>query len=285
MQIDEADLQYLRGLLEHARQPSPVGWQRWYLKGFDQVVGLLPPERALNLSLAMPERMPLVRTERGWVWHAESFTADERSEVLQTIALDLCQRSQLDGWRSESFACWGWLENDWPYDTPELFRMERAAFRYFGLRSHAAHLHGITPDGRMWCGRRSFKKATDPGLLDNLAAGGIPADEEPAQCALREIFEEAGLERSLTDLCQSPLEVLTERAETEGWHSERLFVYTVKVMDSESPNNRDGEVIDFLCLSFPDVLTRLRAGEFTPDAACAIALSALRGELNAQLPA
>ena len=155
----------------------------------------------------MPESMPLVRADRGWVWHAESFTAAERSTVLQAIALDLCLRCQ-----------------------------------------------------------RSFNKATDPGVLDNLAAGGMPADEDPAQCAQREIFEEAGLERSLTDLCQSPLELLTERAEIEGWHSERLFAYTVKV-------------IDFLCLSIPEVMARLRAGEFTPDAACAIALSALQGDL------
>jgi hypothetical protein len=79
----------------------------------------------------------------------------------------------LRGWRNETFACWGWLEDDWPYTATELFRIERAAFRYFGLRSHAAHVHGMSPDGRMWCGRRSFNKATDPGLLDNLAACAI----------------------------------------------------------------------------------------------------------------
>ena len=137
----------------------------------------------------------------------------------------------------------------------------------------------MTPDGGMWCGRRAFDKATDPGLLDNLAAGGISADEDHAHCAVREIFEEAGLVRALTDMHQPPLEILTERPVLEGWHSERLYVYTVTVKEGEVPKNRDGEVVDFLCLRFPDVLKRLRAGEFTPDAACAIASSVLRGGL------
>lgn len=283
MQIGNEDLQFLRGLAEAACQPLPPDWRPWFLCGFDQVLGLLPPERAVALSLAMPEDMPLVQTARGWVWYAEAFTADERSQVLQAIAQDLCQRGQLHGWRNEAFACWGWLENDWPYTATELFRIERSAFRYFGLRSHAAHVHGMSSDGRMWCGRRSFNKATDPGLLDNLAGGGMPAGEDPASCAVREIFEEAGLVRSLTDICHPPLQVLTERAEIEGWHSERLFVYTLKVMDCERPKNRDGEVIDFRCLSFSEVISRMQAGEFTSDAACAIASSVLRGQLVADL--
>jgi len=280
MQIGNEDFQFLSGLVEAARQPFPPDWRPWFLRGFDQILGLLPPERAVALALTMPKNMPLLETAGGFVWHAESFTAAERSRVLQTIAQDLSQRGQLRGWRNETFACWGWLENDWPYTATELFRVERAAFRYFGLRSHAAHVHGMSPGGRMWCGRRSFNKATDPGLLDNLAAGGLSAGENPEQCAVREIFEEAGLVRSLTDFCQRPLEVLTERAVMEGWHSERLFVYTLKVMDCEQPINRDGEVIDFRCLSFTEVLGCLRAGKFTPDAAIAIAASVLQSDLG-----
>jgi hypothetical protein len=140
MEISEADLQYLRLLVEHARQPWPPDWKAWFLRGFDQVLGLLPPEKAVTLSHAMPKNMPLVETARGWIWYADAFSGAERSRVLQAIAIDLHQKDQLHGWRNETFACWGWLGNDWPYCAPELFRMERAAFRYFGLRSHAAHV-------------------------------------------------------------------------------------------------------------------------------------------------
>ncbi|WP_197712255.1 NUDIX domain-containing protein [Polynucleobacter necessarius] len=39
----------------------------------------------------------------------------------------------------------------------------------------------------MWLGRRSETKSTDPGKLDNLAAGGIIYDETPWVCARREL--------------------------------------------------------------------------------------------------
>ena len=66
--------------------------------------------------------------------------------------------------------------------------------------------------------------------------------------------------------------LVTERPEKEGWHSERLFVYTTQVADHELPVNQDGEVGEFLCLSVAEVMQRLRLGEFTADAACAIAV-------------
>jgi 8-oxo-dGTP pyrophosphatase MutT (NUDIX family) len=279
VKLDPIDWQYLQGLLRRARQPVPAGWQPWYLGDVGQQLGVLPMQRAQALSLAMPANMPLIQTSGTWVWHADSFSASERSCVLQAIALNLCGSDQLRGWRNEAYACWGCVEGDWPCSGSELFRLERAAFRHFGLRSHAAHVHGITEDGRMWCGRRSLNKATDPGLLDNLAAGGIPAGEGPTECAVREIAEEAGMEFTLNGLSCPPQVVLTERAESEGWHSERLFVYTVNVPNHEIPENRDGEVSEFLCLSLPEVLSRIRAGQFAADAACAIALSVLQGAL------
>jgi 8-oxo-dGTP pyrophosphatase MutT (NUDIX family) len=273
MKTVDVDLDYLRGLIAHARDPCPHGWQPWFLRGFDQPLGLLSPERLALLVPAMPSHMPLVRTGGCWVWYADTFSATERSLALQAIAQDLYEGGQLRGWRNESFACWGWIDEAWPYARAELFRLERASFRFFGLRSHAAHVHGITPDGRIWCGRRSLDKPTDPGLLDNLAAGGLPAGEEPVRCAVREILEEAGLERTANDLRGTVGEVITERAEPEGWHSERLFVYSVQVGAHEHPKNRDGEVSEFLCLDMPEVLQRMRAGEFTRDAACSIAMA------------
>ena len=276
VQLDTADEQYVLGLLSSAQEPWPTHWQAWYLRGIKEPLGLLAPERAQALSVAMPAHLPLVQTEQGWVWCAEAASCDERSEVLQNLAHDLYRKEHITGWRHEAYACWGWLDTPWPYAHPELFRLERAAFRYFGLRSHAAHVHGITPDGRMWCGRRALNKATDPGLLDNLAVGGLPADEQPLQCALREVWEEAGLVQSVNDFSSQAQVVLTERPVAEGWHSERIFVYTLPLTHAQHPSNRDGEVSEFLCLSVTEVMHRIRSGEFTPDAACAIAITLAR---------
>jgi 8-oxo-dGTP pyrophosphatase MutT (NUDIX family) len=278
--MKSTDLLYLRSVVEHARQPWPVNWQAWYLQGMNEPLGLMSPERAEALSLLMPHHMPLVKSAQGWVWHADSFTAVDRSQVLQEISQNLRDKGHLQGWRNESYACWGWIENAWPYTRPELFRIERAAFRYFGLRSHAAHVHGLTSEGLMWCGRRAGNKATDPGLLDNLAAGGLTAGEKLAECAVREVLEEAGLLRSVADFCPNVCEVITEREVPEGWHSERLFVYRLNLTKVERPLNQDGEVSEFLCLSLSDVIQRIRNGEFTHDATCAIASSVINGLLE-----
>ena len=269
--LDVSERSFLRDLLTKARHPKPEGWQVWYLKGVSEPLGLMPPDRARSLAHAMPQHMPLVQSSDGWVWHADEFSAIQRSEVLQKIANDLRDQGLLTGWRNENYACWPWSESVWPYARAELFRLERAAFRYWGLRSHASHVHGFTHDHRMWCGRRSLDKATDPGLLDNLAAGGLPAGEQPIECAVREVLEEAGLKRTPDDFLPLTCEVLTEREVEEGWHSERLFVFGLRLEEAESPSNRDGEVSEFICMDTAQVLHHLRLRNFTPDAACSIA--------------
>lgn len=276
--LESKDVQYLQSLMAQARQPQPFQWQAWYLRGMDEPLGVLSLERAEALARAMPQHMPLVQSVQGWVWHANACSNSERSQVLQNIARDLHKQGEITGWRDETYACWGWLDSAWPYARPELFRLERAAFRYFGLRSHAAHVHGITSDGRMWCGRRSMNKATDPGLLDNLAAGGLPSGEQPQACAVREVFEEAGLTIGVENFSAQAFQILTERAVVEGWHSESLFVYKLPVSNQVQPVNRDGEVSEFLCLNWPEVIQRIRQKEFTADAACAIAAWALSGD-------
>jgi len=189
---------------------------------------------------------------------------------LQTIAQQLHAKGQLSGWRDEAYACWGWTEEEWPYHGPELFRLERAAYRFFGLRSHASHVHGITPDGRMWCGRRASNKATDPGLLDNLAAGGLPVGETALQTALRELHEEAGLHIAAPRL-QWAGAIRCRQALSAGWHDERLLVFNLALTEAETPRNLDGEVDLFLRLSPGECLQRMRQGEFTLDACLALA--------------
>jgi 8-oxo-dGTP pyrophosphatase MutT (NUDIX family) len=271
IRLSQATLHLLQGVLDAACQPIPADFQPWFLQGHAQPLGMMAVPRAETLAKHLPADLPLRSGPGGWVWHAQDCSAQDRSRVLQHIALVLKEQGQITGWRDEAHACWGHLQGDWPYAKPELFRLERAAFRHWGLRSHAAHAHGFTTDGRMWCARRAMNKATDPGLLDNLAAGGLPAGESPLMCAAREVGEEAGLTRLPSDFLPHMQEVLTERVVPEGWHSERLFVYTLLLETDVQPVNQDGEVSEFMCLSLPEVVQRIKNNEFTPDAACAIA--------------
>ena len=66
-----------------------------------------------------------------------------------------------------------------PVTGERLATIERASARFWGTLTLGAHATGYTRSagGRpeaLWIARRSFTKATDPGMLDNLVGGGVP---------------------------------------------------------------------------------------------------------------
>lgn len=258
-----------RAQLALVREPVPGDWLRWCLGEIE--LGWLAPARVAPL-LAVLEGC---RVEgRRLVWAGQDLAPIERSRRMQGAALRLRNLGLIPGWRGEAYAC------EQPVEAPErqrgasLFEMERAAFRFFGLQSRAAHVNGFSA-GRLWCGRRAPDKATDPGLLDNLAAGGLPAGEALADCARRELFEEAGVPPALTAGLREQGAVAVRRPVAEGLHDEVLQVFRLDLPEDFRPRNQDGEVSEFLCLSPAEALARCQAGEFTRDAAVVMACGLL----------
>ena len=268
--VPEARLREILGRIHH--QP-PSGFVGFYLG--EQRIGRLAPEHVAPLL----EELPQCRlSERGVVWlGGERCGAQERSVQLAAAAQALRQAGWITGWRDELYSYWGEIEHAPDPAEPHAFALERAAFRFFGLRSHAVHINGFAPDGRVWCGIRSLSKATDPGRIDNLAAGGLSAGESVLDCAIRELHEEAGLDPELARQVQPAGRVVTRRRESQGWHDEALLVYNLLLPAGTVPRNLDGEVSGFLCLSPQQAMARL--GEMTDDAAGVLAqgVLALRG--------
>ncbi|APW42140.1 hypothetical protein RS694_06060 [Rhodoferax saidenbachensis] len=206
----------------------------------------------------------------GLVWHSDHWTGTQRSAAVQGLLEHAQALGLLPGWRGEAFAFWH-TGCDAPLLAQEPFlTVERAGFRYLGLMSHAVHINGFTPDGRLWCGRRAASKATDPGLLDNVTAGGLPAGETAQTCALRELQEEAGLHLDATALVAAGVR-RTTRPEEEGWHDETLLVFNLTLAIDVVPHNQDGEVQEFMCLAPAEVVQRIQQGAFTADAAASLA--------------
>jgi 8-oxo-dGTP pyrophosphatase MutT (NUDIX family) len=167
----------------------------------------------------------------------------------------------IPGWRNEDFA---WLDQ---YGH-QYFHLERAAFRTFGLRSMATHINGYTPSGMLWLGRRSETKSTDPGKLDNIAAGGITTDETPWVCARRELWEEAGVPGQLAEEIEPVGRIHMRRPiPSKGFHDELLFIYDLELADHFVPTNHDGEVSSFIEITLAEAAARILADEFTSDAA------------------
>ena len=261
----------LRQVLQSALHSVPPQARRWALD--DVHLGWLPPANDAALAAVLPATR--------WdghqrIWPAGTWTPAQRSEALQTAAEQLHRQGLISGWRNEAYSFWGDTGGQPHPDLPEYFRLERAAFRFLGLRSHAVHINGFTLDGRMWCGRRALSKATDPGRLDNLAAGGLAAGETVLGCAVRELYEEAGLPDSVAAQVRPLGHITAARMEREGWHEETLLVFHLLLPDGVQPRNTDGEVSGFECLGVDEVIERIVARDFSDDAACVVAWGLLQ---------
>ncbi|XP_018431279.1 PREDICTED: nudix hydrolase 24, chloroplastic-like, partial [Nanorana parkeri] len=86
------------------------------------------------------------------------------------------------------------------FSDPPLFSMERAATPLLGAPQYGVHVNGYVDRGGeifMWVARRALSKATYPGKLDHLAAGGISAGCGVWETLLKECREEACVPESL----------------------------------------------------------------------------------------
>ena len=225
-------------------------------------------EHALNMAEVIPMRC----VGQDWVMDDPGDNA-ARSHLLGVAARALNERGLIHGWRDEDYASWGTVDQPGLPGEQEWFRLERSMFRYMGLRSHAVHVNGFASDGGIWRARRALTKAVDPGLFDNLAAGGLAAGETVLTCAWRELYEEAGLGPEHIARLEPLGTVLTERMEPQGWHSESLTVFNAWLKPGVQPVNQDGEVMQFDRVDWSDILHDWRQHRWTMDAACVMALA------------
>lgn len=202
-----------------------------------------------------------------------------RTQALAEVVRELHRDGVIAGWREETMSV---AER---YGAPELFRVERAASRHFGLVAHAAHLNGFTRRGglaHVWVARRSATKAVDPDRLDNLVGGRIAAGLSVDETLRKEAWEEAGIAPALLAGLNCLGAVRVEYSVPEGLHREILFVHDLWLPEDFTPANQDGEVAEIRCLPVEEVMADLLAGDFTLDAAAVMVDGLLR--LGAVLP-
>ena len=216
-----------------------------------------------DVAAALTDLPNLEPAELGLQLRGEGRSRDSRSRALQSLAQQLRRRGLIADWRNELSAV---LDDA----GEEIARCERGAFRTLGLQNRAVHINGYRTDGRVWVARRSALKRADPGKLDNLAAGGVAAGESPRRTALREAWEEAGVPRRLANKVDFPGMVIRSLRETQfGVHDELVIIADLELPLTFTPEGRDGEVAEFLCLDRAEVDAALARGEFTVEAALA----------------
>ncbi len=147
-------------------------------------------------------------------------------------------------------------------DGPVLGRVDRGALPLLGVQALGVHLNGLVRrrDGtHLWVARRAADKLLDPGKLDHLVAGGVPAGMTPAEALVKEAEEEAGLAAALVALAR-PVGVIDYAMDRdEGLRRDRLHCYDLDLPEDFAPEPRDGEVETFELWPIRAVLDRVRA--------------------------
>ena len=132
-----------------------------------------------------------------------------RSLAMEEVNQDLYSRGKITSkWRAEPYAC----VVAWDQMPP--LQIERAATTYWGVHTFGVHCNGyVVEEDSLWVGKRAADKATFPGQLDNLSAGGLAVDERPAEAMVRELEEEASMEPGLAKQLLRPLATASHRHE------------------------------------------------------------------------
>lgn len=254
--MDRAQLKALQTrLLGRAQHPLPRDWLPVVIAG--GTVGIASPEVASFLAADTPH---FALRDYRLVLLDDSLDATARSALLQDCALRLRDAGMLRGWRDER------LDVRLEPGAPPVAVIERAACRTLGLATTAVHLNAFAADGRVWVARRAAHKQIDPGLLDNLVGGMVPAGEDDLTALAREAMEEAGL-----DITGWPLRrggrIRFTRPVPEGFQVEEVQVFDATLPSDAQPRNQDGEVCEIECWPLPRVMAALEMDAFTLEAA------------------
>ncbi|MFO1314805.1 MAG: DUF4743 domain-containing protein [Burkholderiales bacterium] len=166
--------------------------------------------------------------------------ADARSRAIARVAETLAAEGALTAWRDERYAVAA------SFGAPPWFVLERAAARYFGVRTYAAHVNGLVGAGAdvtMWLARRSPTKAIDPGMLDNLVGGGIASGATVEGTVVKEAWEEAGMPAALAAGARRVATLGIHREQPDGLQWETIFAHDVWLPQTFVPANQDGEAV------------------------------------------
>jgi 8-oxo-dGTP pyrophosphatase MutT (NUDIX family) len=216
-------------------------------------VGWLDPARAARLSA-----FASVFAHAGDEIRLAATLADcsARTTAIDEVTRALAGEGLLSAWRDERYAV------ATEFGAAPLVDIERAAARYFGIRTYAVHINGLVRGGgdlAMWLARRSPTKAIDPGLLDNLVGGGIATGFGVLDTLRKEAWEEAGIPANVAARARPQGSIDVCRTQPQGLQRETVFVYDLELDADFRPANQDGEAVEHRQLTMSDAAKLIAA--------------------------
>jgi 8-oxo-dGTP pyrophosphatase MutT (NUDIX family) len=230
-------------------------FRRFLVQG--QAVGWVLPEFADRLA-RYPKVFEVTQDAVRLVDRYASFA--DRTRAVAEVLRDLVRTGFLRRLRAEDYPVgtgWG---------SEPLLTVDRAVVPLFGIEAYGIHVNGIvrSADGlKMWIGRRARNKATAPGKLDHLVAGGHPYAISLEDNLVKEAKEEANIPARLAARAVPVGAVSYRLRNDEGLRNDLLFVYDLEVPDDFTPENTDGEVETFMLWPVERVIETLdRSDDF-----------------------
>lgn len=145
-------------------------------------------------------------------------------------------------WRGEEFDVRASPEG------PSLARIDRGAIPSFGIQAIGVHVNGLVnwPDGlHVWIARRAKDKQLDPGKLDHIVAGGVPAGLGARQTLIKEAGEEASIPPALAAEATEVGRFQYAMDRAEGLRRDCVYCYDLMLPPDFVPIAADGEVEGF----------------------------------------
>jgi 8-oxo-dGTP pyrophosphatase MutT (NUDIX family) len=133
-------------------------------------------------------------------------------------------------------------------DGPVVAQLDRGALPSFGVLAVGVHVNGLVrrADGlHVWIARRAADKLLDPGKLDHIVAGGVPAGLDPAETLVKEAAEEASIPEPLAARAVRVGTIGYAMERPEGLRRDLLHCYDLDLPEDFSPHAADGEVEAF----------------------------------------
>ena len=166
-------------------------------------------------------------------------------------------------WRDEEFDVRADLSAAWDgaASGPSLARVDRGALPLLGIAAWGAHANGLVRQGdgwRLWVAKRADDRPLDPGKLDHVAAGGVPAGLTPAETLVKEAEEEAGIPSSLSAAARHVGTISYAMEREEGLRRDRIACFDLVLPSGFTPEPHDAEIAHFELWPMSDVLDRVR---------------------------
>lgn len=234
-----------QGLLRHivgcrnARLPG-TRLRLWLGKA---AVGWIAPETAAEIRTAVPD----AREDATGLALPDAAAFEAMGEVIAARGLVR--------WRNEPFSV-----RAGP-DQPELARIDRGALPLLGVWSEGVHVNGLVRRGDqpwLWVAERAHHKLLDPGKLDHLVAGGLPAGLSAWDTLCKEAGEEAAIPPALARQAVPVGQTAYVMERPEGLRRDRLHHYDLWVPEDFVPRAADGEVAGFSLWPLGRVLEAVR---------------------------